>query len=1135
MAPVTRTISRQGDEDRMITDFDMGRIATQLATVQVRAPPRRGDPSQRPEPGSTERNLNPNLVNRLPVDAGDLVALAALAPGVIAVPGTDTTKASFSVAGQPANQNNITLDGLSFGAGSVPQEAVRNTRVVTSTYDVARGQFTGGQVASTTRGGTNNVQGAFSYSLRDPSLEFVDDTNPAFGQKYTQNQLSGGAGGPIIKDKLFTFGAISFTHRTDPLLSLLAADPLTLQRLGTNPDSVTRFLNIVQTFGLPLTSPLAPDERLNNNTSALVRVDYNLAEDHSLMLRGDWRGNTQLGSRLNALALPHSGGNLRGTGGGGMMTLTSHMGMFINELRGYKSIDNRNTEGYLSVPDGRVVVSSILGDGTNAISTLQFGGNPSLPQETKSSLLEVSDEISRLTTAGGHRFKLGGLLNQQRSSIGFIPNRFGTFTFNSLADFEAGQPTQFTRTLFARDQQSATNNAAVYLGDSWRMTPQFQVTYGLRMEGSRYPDKPDYNPEVEATFGRRTDNLPSEVSVSPRAGFSVFVGESQFGPPPLTLRGGIGEFRGTAPAQLFASALNATGLINGQSLLTCVGAAAPTPDWAAYLADPSTIPTSCNGGTPIFANQRRNVTVFDPGFQAPRAWRASFGLSRRFWDRFSFSVDAGYARGVAQTGQIDINLDTTAKFTLSNENNRPVYAPANAIVPTTGAVSVFGSRLYPQFGVVSQIESHLRSDTKQLTLGLNGITTKGILLNASYTLTSSFDQSQGFSQGTVQGFGGTPGSTPGNPNLSEWGRSDNARRHALLGTITYPIKPVLELTMIARATSGSYYSPLVGGDINGDGRSNNDRAFVFDPAVAAAAGDTAVANGMTRLLASTSSRARDCLLSQTGKVASRSSCSSPWSPALDLQMNIRPAAFGLDRRLTISVIALNTLTGLDQLLHGSNNLHGWGQPSFPDRTLLYVRGFDPTTDTYRYQVNEHFGVTNGTRNAFRVPFQIAIQGRVALGTDPARQQFNNAIGRGPGGGRMNPEALKARMTRLVPNAFLDIIAINDSAKLELTPDQIAKLQTSGDAFKVRADSLIDKVANMLGDTTVKNPDPMTVFAKLQPSMTEGRKLATQAINDAKAVLTSAQWAKVPGSIKTPGLRRGGGEGGRGFDRGGGPG
>ena len=1121
MEPLTRTVSRQGDEDRLVTDITMGRNAIQLATVNVRAN-RQRNTDQRPEPGSTERNLNPNLVNRLPVDAGDLNALAALAPGVIQVPGTDTTKASFNVAGQPANQNSITLDGLSFGAGSVPSEAIRNTRVITSTYDVARGQFTGGQVASTTRGGTNNVQGAFSYSHRDPSLEFEEDSSAAFGQKYNQNQINLGVGGPIIKDKLFAFGAASFSRRTDPLLSLLAADPLTLDRLGTNPDSVARFLDIVQRYGLPLTSPLAPEQRLNDNTSALVRVDYNLAEDHSLMLRGDWRGNTQLGSRLNALALPHTGGDLKGSGGGGMLTLTSHFGMYINELRGYRSVDNRDTNGYLTAPDGRVVVSSILDNGASAVSTLQFGGNPALPQETRSTLLEIGDEISRLTTAGGHRFKLGGLLNEQRSSVGFIPNRYGTFYFNSLADFDAGTPTQFTRTLFARDQQSATDNFGAYLGDSWRISPKFQLTYGLRAEGSRYPDKPQYNPEVDATFGRRTDNLPTDFRASPRVGFTAFIGESQFGPPPLTLRGGFGEFRGTAPAQLFATALNATGLNNGQALLTCIGPSAPTPDWASYLNDPSTIPATCNGGTSVFANQRRNVTVFDPAFSAPRAWRASLGLSRRFWDRYSFSIDAGYALGLSQTGQTDINLDTVPKFTLANERDRPVYAPPSAIIPTTGAVPLIASRLYPQFASVNQVTSNLKSNTKQLTFGLNGITTKGILLNASYTLTSSYDQSQGFAQGYAQGFGGSAGSTAGNPNVVEWGRSDNGRRNAFLATITYPIKPAFELTAIGRAVSGGFFSPMVSGDVNGDGRAN-DRAFIFDPVDALARGDTAVGNGMTRLLASTSARARECLLSQMGKVADRSSCSTPWSPSLDLQANIRPSGFGLDRRLTISVSTVNALTGLDQLLHGNDHLHGWGQPSFPDRTLLYVRGFDPVTDTYHYQVNEHFGTTSGTRNAFRVPFQIAIQGRLTLGTDPARQQFNNVVGRGPGG-RMNPEALKARMTRLVPNAFLDIIAINDSAKLELTPDQITKLQAGGDAFKVKSDSLVEKVANILGDSTVKNPDPMTVFAKVQPSIAEGRKLATQAINDAKAILTPAQWAKVPDSIKTPGLRRGDGEG-----------
>ena len=96
---------------------------------------------------------------------------------------------------------------------------------------------------------------------------------------------------------------------------------------------------------------------------------------------------------------------------------------------------------------------------------------------------------------------------------------------------------------------------------------------------------------------------------------------------------------------------------------------------------------------------------------------------------------------------------------------------------------------------------------------------------------------------------------------------------------------------------------------------------------------------------------------------------------------------------------------------------------------------------------------------------------------------------------------------------------------------MAKLQTAGDAFKVKSDSLIEKVANILGDTTTKNPDPMTVFVKIQPLIAEGRKLATEGINNAKAILTSPQWAKVPESIKSPGLRRGDGEGPRG-ERGG---
>src|SRR5213078_4645789 len=201
--------------------------------------------AERPTPGSTERNLTPEAVARLPIDASDLNTLATLAPGVVAISETDSTSAAFSVAGQRSTANNITLDGLSFGSGSVPQDALRSTRVVTSTYDVARGQFSGGLVASTTRSGTNVPQGSFTYTLRDRDLAWGGPTSSPFGQGYSQNQLGGGMGGPIIPNKLFVFAALQGRSKDQALPSLATADPATLERLGVSPDSAVRFLTLL--------------------------------------------------------------------------------------------------------------------------------------------------------------------------------------------------------------------------------------------------------------------------------------------------------------------------------------------------------------------------------------------------------------------------------------------------------------------------------------------------------------------------------------------------------------------------------------------------------------------------------------------------------------------------------------------------------------------------------------------------------------------------------------------------------------------------------------------------------------------------------------------------------------------------
>jgi hypothetical protein len=122
------------------------------------------------------------------------------------------------VGGQRPEANAITLDGISFGSTSIPSEATRSTRVITSTYDVARGQFSGGQIASTTRSGTNNLQGNFGYQLRDDALVVSGEDSSVLSQGYTQNQFSGGVGRAIVKDH-FRLRSFQLRRREDILPS----------------------------------------------------------------------------------------------------------------------------------------------------------------------------------------------------------------------------------------------------------------------------------------------------------------------------------------------------------------------------------------------------------------------------------------------------------------------------------------------------------------------------------------------------------------------------------------------------------------------------------------------------------------------------------------------------------------------------------------------------------------------------------------------------------------------------------------------------------------------------------------------------------------------------------------------------
>jgi hypothetical protein len=560
------------------------------------------------------------------------------------------------------------------------------------------------------------------------------------------------------------------------------------------------------------------------------------------------------------------------------------------------------------------------------------------------------------------------------------------------------------------------------------------------------------------------------------------------------------------PGGLVSQVYAGTGLDSAGAEIVCIGQGVPVPDWPAWAADPSTVPDACLTPGPIPTRGARTVSLFGEDFEVSRAWRASLAAEKRLTPLFRLTVETSFSRGVSQPAYRDLNLVSAPAFALADEGGRPVYVPEADIAPETGALRFTGSRQFPRFGQVVEARSDMASKSWQVTAGMGGILGRGIQVQASYTWQHAREQATGLR-----------GSTAGDPNLAEWARSGFERRHQFMTSLTYPFGTTLELTSIARLTSGAPFTPIVAADINGDG-SRNDRAFIFGPG-------SPESDGMTQLLAGASGRVRDCLTGQTGRVASRNSCIGPWQPTFDLQLNWRPSFLGLDRRLMVSLVTVNLLRGIDELVHGADGAKGWGAAPRPDATLLYVTGYDTASRRFDYTVNGRFGATAGSANAFRPPFQVGLQARFTLGPDRRRQALDAMRGRaagrpgGPGGAGSglqgalgDPDAFLSRLETVLPNPAAQVLERREA--LGLTPDQVTRLEAVRDSFaiqnRVRADSLRAAV-----EREGAAPDPARLLTVIRPLVEAGRRDADAAMTAIRSLLTEEQWNRLPERLREP--------------------
>jgi hypothetical protein len=1056
-------VKRLADEDVLIGD---ARLAKSNAVQQLNAMQTVG---RRPTVGRSDGGTDITGFDRalslssLDVNMmGDLSALASMVPGATYIPGVDGGPGGFSVFGLDPDQNSFMLNGMAIGPDGVPRDAGLNSSLNMSPYDATRGGFSGGQVNSRLGSGGNLIRRTMSFTGLRPGMQWSDRTTEALGNEATNGSVSGSSAGPIRLNSLFYNFSFQADRTTRDLRTMLNTDPFGLNAAGLSADSVTRLKSALLGFGIPVTVDRFPTRNGNESGTMLGKIDWTpsfaTGQTIALTMQGNVRKTAPSG--LNLYETPaHSGRANSFSGSLGLQHNTYVRTSFYSVTNFSVGVANSESSPYLTLPSANVRITSTLDDGTSTTRSTQVGGNSQLGTSRRTTDMQLSHSLTWLSMSGKHSLRMATNARRQDERNDQSSNLLGSFSFNSLADFEADRPASFSRLLTPRIQSRSQGSLGWAINDSWRPNADFQMTMGGRIDASRFGSKPEYNPAVEQAFGIRNDHTPNPIAFSPRVGFSKLLGTAQqitafegaARVPRQRIAGGIGVFQGLPSPGLLNQVVTNTGLPSAVQTLNCTGIAVPTPDWDLYLADPSMVPDQCADGTAgtVFASTVPSVTLINPKYNGTTRISSDLSWSgATFNNRFNTNVQLSYAVALNNQNTVDINFDPTTRFSLASEGDRPVFVEPTSITATTGQIAPRSARLHPEFNRVNEIRSNLRRDSRTMSVRISPMTSlTSFRWNLAYTYQWNRQQVPGFQ------------STVGNPQDIAWSLNDLNSMHAFQLGLNYNLKNWVTLSSSFSVRSGNPITPRVAGDINGDGAFSNDRPFIFDPADPTI--DPALAAAMQTLLDDGSPIARDCLGAQLGRFAGLGSCRGPWTLAANsVNMTFNAMKLRLPQRASIQLTLSNPLGGLDMLVHGSENIHGWGRPAQPDQTLLYVRGFDAENKRFRYDVNQRFGSTRPQQSIGRFS-PVTLQALVRLDVGPPQEQqlLIQALNRGrrDNGVMMTEAQIKSQyITGGIVNPMTTMLRQADL--LKLTVPQADTISYMNRWFTLRLDSLWTPVA-----------------------------------------------------------------------------
>jgi carboxypeptidase family protein len=526
--------------------------------------------------------IDEQKIQDLPVNGRQFIDFALLAPGVKI---GDTTSGStdviiepvtkLSFAGQNIHYNFIAVDGadnISTASGTQKytpsQEAVREFRVINSSYSTEFGRAVGGIVNIVTKSGTNDLHGSVYEYFRndkldagsilassDPSTCTVPGDITSGGcaklNKLRQNQFGFTLGGPVIKNRTFVFGNYEGQRRRESpyynsiILNNLPAINAFETGIGINPSTNGENLGVT---------------RNTDYNNLLLRVDHSINNKNNLFVRYFFNdGNLKNYSPLNdGFDLPSGFKNNNDKDhsivGNLSTTITPSL---VNELRLQYAHRSYDFPTVSSIP--HMEVANQFAIGVNR-------GNPDFYRESR---FELVDSVTK--NLGKHTLNFGGDYNWVRTTESFPlfypfeatfvcinpdPGNPGSVcNISNLQDhdpvvifFERFQKPDFKEDHFdpavfqLNHYPDSVRNGAVgtldhtysgvYGQDNWRATQRMTINFGVRADWETWPSRA----------------LNTQVGVDPRLGIAYSLGTSRN----FVIRAGIGLFHGIIPAPLLA-------------------------------------------------------------------------------------------------------------------------------------------------------------------------------------------------------------------------------------------------------------------------------------------------------------------------------------------------------------------------------------------------------------------------------------------------------------------------------------------------------------------------------------------------------------------------------------------------------